>query len=82
VSACSTGSSLISFAWLRPCQYLSKSRQLQSDLLVVLVVSCHNSLASGILRVCQSGESSAFPLYSSLVSRYAFESVNVYRVNY
>ncbi len=70
--ACSTGSFFIAFAWLRPCQCLSKSRRLHSDLLVVLVVSCQSSLASGILRVCQSGGSSAFSLYSSLVRRYAF----------
>jgi len=44
---------------------------LQSDLLVVLVVNCHSSLANGMLRFCQSGGSSAFALYSSLVIKYA-----------
>jgi len=82
VSACSAGSSLIALAWFRPCQCLSKSRRLQSNLLVVFVVSCHSSLANGMLRACLIGGSSAFSLYSSRVSRHALsllrcmESIN------
>jgi len=63
IRACNAGSSLIASAWFRPCQCLSKRRRLQSERLVVLEVSYHSSLASGMLKACQSGGSSTFPIY-------------------